>query len=183
MPIPPIEWSDFSWEAFATLTTGALAVAGAIVVGLRQASIQQRQADISSRQVHLDELSLRNDLFDRRFVVYEATRRYLGDITRHADRPSDTQIEYNFVVAMDQSKFIFQEHVYTGLRELYEKTLSFFALKSVMTATFDREGHYGNGNPEKEYECMQWMANRQVTLSDLFGIDMKLAPLRMDVEE
>ena len=58
----PIYWSAFSWEAFATLATGLAAVGGAVWILMRQ----QLSLD---RQVELQELKLRSDLFDRRFVV------------------------------------------------------------------------------------------------------------------
>jgi hypothetical protein len=97
-----IAWTDFSWEAFATLATGIGAVVAAIVVGLRQAGISDRQSRILERQVGLDELKLRSDLFDRRFAVYEATRKFVGHIMAHASEP-DQQTQSEFLVALDQA--------------------------------------------------------------------------------
>lgn len=44
------EWLPFSWEAFATIFTGLAAVVGAIVIGLKQSKIAQKQADIQESQ-------------------------------------------------------------------------------------------------------------------------------------
>ena len=43
---PPIYWNQFSWEAFATLATGILAVAAAAWVGYGQLKLQRRQTEL-----------------------------------------------------------------------------------------------------------------------------------------
>jgi hypothetical protein len=45
-----VEWLPFSWEAFATIFTGLAAVVGAVVIGLKQSKIAQKQADIQDAQ-------------------------------------------------------------------------------------------------------------------------------------
>jgi hypothetical protein len=42
----PIAWSELSWEAFATLATGVLAVAAAAWVGAGQLRLQRRQTEL-----------------------------------------------------------------------------------------------------------------------------------------
>ncbi|KAK0359583.1 hypothetical protein LTR94_030741 [Friedmanniomyces endolithicus] len=54
-----------SWEAFATILTGVLAVGAATFVGVRQHQTIQRQADIQA-------LALNASLFDRRMVIVTA---------------------------------------------------------------------------------------------------------------
>ena len=68
-----IAWCSLTWEAFATLLTGGLAVGAATVVGVRQLAI-------SRRQIALEEHKFRVDLFDERFAVYEFVRKWLGFI-------------------------------------------------------------------------------------------------------
>lgn len=53
-----------SWEAFATLLTGLVAIAAAYLVGLRQAKILERQAEIEA-------IKVRVELFDRRMKIVE----------------------------------------------------------------------------------------------------------------
>lgn len=176
-----IDWSAFTWEAFATLATGAMAVAGAVWVGLRQVGIAHQQVEIGAKQTaimeqqtHLGELTLRHDLFERRTSVYQAVNAFLAHVMRHADYP-ERDIEAAFVQAMLNSRFLFPERVYEGLQEIWEHMLSFRALKSTMKATYEAEGHYGDGNPEREEQQLLWLVERLQTLPNLFGEEMRLA--------
>lgn len=69
-----IFWQEFSWEAFATLSTGLATVAAAGVLGARQISIARRQTEISAAQsdndvqLRLQELRMAL-LYDRRACV------------------------------------------------------------------------------------------------------------------
>lgn len=60
-----MEFDYVSWEAFATILTGVLAVGAATFVGLRQHQTIRRQADIQA-------LALNASLFDRRMVIVAA---------------------------------------------------------------------------------------------------------------
>ena len=88
-----IDWCAFTWGAFATLVTGLGAVAGAVTIGLKQ--------------VRLQGLTVRSNLFDRRFTNYEAVRNFLVDILRR-NGESDLEIQRKFFVARRESRFLFQ---------------------------------------------------------------------------
>lgn len=99
--------------------TGALAVGAAVLVGLRQAKIMAEQTAIANRQVELEVLKLRSDLFDRRVQVYESAHRWLGTILQTAAAPEgDMRREYGR--AMDRAKFLFRPQVYARMKELWD---------------------------------------------------------------
>lgn len=175
-----IDFYSFTWEAFATLFAGIAAVVGAVYVGVRQVGISRAQKDIAGRQteilakqVGLDELKLRAELFDKRFAVYEATRAMIGATLALAQEP-EREIELAFRVAKDQATFLFQPSVSEGLQEIWKKLNSFFALNSVMSQSYRTQGHYGDGNSERERELLTWLADRQANLSELFGDELRL---------
>jgi hypothetical protein len=172
--VPQIYWSTFSWEAFATLATGASAVLAALVVGLKQSSIADRQSQILERQTHLEELKLRSDLFNRRFSVYQSTRKFCASIMAHAAEPEEV-VKQEFLTALDQSKFIFRQDVYVDLQDLWKRSCRFFATKSVMQHQFETTGDYGQENIEREHEYLTWLMARLDNLSDLFGDEAKLS--------
>lgn len=162
-----IAWCDFTWEAFATLITGLSAVGGAVWVGSRQVIIQQKQAEIQLRQTQLQEAELRSELFDRRYRVYERVKKFMTEILQKADDPEEiTQREY--LVAMGESRFLFHDNVRQGLDEIWENWTKFHVLKVTMKRTYDLEGHYGEGNPDREYEALKWFNERFKTLPELF---------------
>lgn len=160
-------WSCFTWDAFATLLTGVLAVAGAVWVGLRQTKILDRQT-------RLADLTFKSDLFEKRAAVFEATAEFLAEILRQAAYP-DRDREVAFIHAMGQARFLFGAGVHDGLEEIRKRALNLAALKREMESTFAREGHYGDGNPDREYELLRWFDERFRTLTDLFGDALRLA--------
>ena len=82
-----VAWSDFSWEAFATLVTGTLAVGGAVMVGLRQAKIAARQSEIlaeqSAQQFRLGLQNTQISLLQRRSDCINRARELVGEWFTH----------------------------------------------------------------------------------------------------
>ena len=67
-----INWSQFSWEAFATLVTGALAVAAAWWVGRNQIKIQHRQIKLIENDLKIQLLETRTDCVNDMREIYHA---------------------------------------------------------------------------------------------------------------
>lgn len=178
-----IDWQGLSWEAFATLLTGLAAVVAAVIVGLRQAAIQReqvavaaRQTQILDRQTALAELSLRKDLFEKRYEVYRATNNLLVKALQEGGFVDyNDPIQQPFLMAKDAAKFLFRPSVEVGLQEIWSKVCEGTAVHKDMSAIFKREGHYGEGNPEKQRDISNWLDERLRTLSELFGEELKLS--------
>jgi hypothetical protein len=184
-----IEWTAFTWEAFATLVTGILAVIAAVVIGVRQsgiasaqtdiagrqADIAGRQAEILQKQVALDELKLRADLFEKRFAVYDATRHILSQAIQDSKRPArGDERETAFLIAKDQATFLFRPSVSDDLHSIWMSICASQAVRAEMDANFARDRDYGEGLPEKQLNHSLWQAERLRTLSDVFGDELKL---------
>ncbi|MBA4163506.1 MAG: hypothetical protein C0510_02555 [Erythrobacter sp.] len=161
-----IDWDAFSWEAFATLVTGVVAVAAAFVVGRRQLTIHEQQT-------RLQELELRSDLFDRRYAVYEKVRQFLLYIMQHAQYP-ELELEQSFLTAMGESKFLFGDKVQGALQEIWKRALAYRVLKVEMARIYQAEGHYGDGNPQREFDATSWLSSQFRALPDLFD-ELKLS--------
>ena len=169
-----------TWDALATFVTGLGAVAGAVVVGLRQVGITReqtaiaaRQADILREQTKLARLGFHETMFDRRMAVYDDVNLFLSHILRHAASPPQ-ETEQAFLEASRRARFLFRTDVNEGLSELWKKACAFHALKAEMLHTIQTEGHYGEGNPDKESEMLQWFAKRLEKLPELFGDELQL---------
>lgn len=158
--MPQVYWQQFTWEAFATLTTGILAVAAAYRVGRKQADIQLRQAKIQ-------ESALRSDLFERRYKVFEKAEQFIREIIQHADDPT-AQTQQEFLVAMGEARFLFSPKVRGELEEIWKRWAGFHALKVTMNHLHRTEGHYGDGNPERERIELDWFVQRSSALPNVF---------------
>jgi hypothetical protein len=161
-----IDWCAFTWEAFATLATGLAAVVAAYLIGRRQVQIQQAQT-------HLQERSLRFQLLDRRYSVFDRTEALLLEIVRTAKGPS-RECERNFLIAKGEARFLFDNSVLIGLQEIWEKSVGYDALCQEMERIYREHGHYGEGNPKRNHDQILWISNRLGTLPELFD-SMKLA--------
>lgn len=128
-------WIDrwkFDWPSFATLTTGLLAVGGAIYIGIQQITITRSQVDIAhkqteimSRQVDiaskqttimgqqasLQQLTLKADLYEKRLKVYTDVRDY-ADTLSNAGKKIPYETKNNFLISLESSKFLFNTDVY-----------------------------------------------------------------------
>lgn len=149
----PIYWCAFDWQSFSTLMTGGLAVLAAFVVGLKQTGIQHRQTKIQ-------EAMLRSDLFDRRYKVFERAEQFIREILQSADDPSP-EAQRDFIIAIGESRFLFEPRVKDGLDEIYGKWADFHALKA------------SEQNPKNELIAQKWFYERFRSLPDLFD-EMKL---------
>jgi hypothetical protein len=155
-----IDWCGFTWEAFATLATGLAAVGAAVFIGTRQAEIQKVQAGIQS-------LALRSDLFDRRYRVYERTQKFVGIICRTGDAP-DHDLDGQFLMAMGESKFLFDANVVSGLGEIWSNACSYAAIKGEMRRLDDKGAHIEPGLLQRERDLFSWFSDRLMSLPELF---------------
>jgi hypothetical protein len=168
-----IVWTDFTWEAFATLVTGLSAVAAATFVGLRQVGIASRQSQILDRQVALADLGLREKLFERRFAIYEATKIYLLHIVQHADEPN-ADTKRAFQVALNEAEFLFSADVHARLTSLWKDAEKFFYYHRQSRHIFDTAGHYGDF-PGKEHALLVVFSDHLLKLGEFFGDELKLS--------
>ena len=155
-----IAWLDFTWEAFATLTTGLSAVGAAVYVGRKQSEIQRTQ-------VALQSIALRSDLFERRYEVFDRVKNFIVEIVRTADS-TNREIEQQFLIAMGEAKFLFDESVVSSLDEVWKKACEYHALKRTMEHAYRTERHYGEGNPQREHDSIVWFSERLKTLPSTF---------------
>tara|TARA_R110002051_G_scaffold75897_1_gene138388 strand:- start:12376 stop:12846 length:471 start_codon:yes stop_codon:yes gene_type:complete len=148
-----VAWCSFSWEAFATLATGLLAVGAAVWIGLKQMSITRRQ-------VALENIKLRSELYDRRMEIYGATREWF-DAFLQAGHTPDGDRRQRFVDAVYTSEFLFRPEVSQRLRAWYDL--------GVRHAMQER----ANQN-EPALETAKQLIDASNTLHDLFGPDMRV---------
>ena len=159
--IPPL--TGMSWEAAATFTTGFLAVLGAAFVGLRQAGI-------SRALVRLEELKLREALFERRFF-------FLDGFNSYAERIADDQVIDSadmevFLRSAREAGLIFSTDVYRAFSRAREAVERFAYAKADATG---REDH--NGAEVRTYREARMAM--QTALSDFNAVaarEMRLTP-------
>lgn len=84
--IPPMKFDYLTWEAFATLITGCLAVYAAYRIGVRQTNIVARQTDIQR-------LALNASLFDKRMVIVDAFAKHKNALTWKPEEIESTRIK------------------------------------------------------------------------------------------
>jgi hypothetical protein len=114
-----VAWCDFSWEAFATLTTGIFAVIGASTIGYLQMKILNRQAAIAASQVELEKIKLRSELYDKRAQVYEATREWFDAFFELGHMPLDERNK-TYREAIGIAEFLFRPAVAVQLRAWFD---------------------------------------------------------------
>ena len=168
-----VDWEAFTWEAFATLMTGASAVIGAVCIGIRQSAISHRQTEILHRQVSIEELRLRSELFDRRFAVYEATEAYLA----HAidiDGPPSRDIEQVFFDAKKRASFLFSATTQATLKEIATTGAELMSVGSKLRRTNHLDGTPDWDLSQRQQSCLEELSIHYENLAVAFGGDMQL---------
>lgn len=170
------------WAAIIGLFGGFLALAGAVIVGLRQTAILAHQTDlqakIASASLEVEQLKLRTDLFDRRFAVYEATRNWLL-FTESNERPpglkhwKEGQLYRDFQAARDVARFVFPRNVFDTLEAI---RLLGNDLASVIHR-MDKDDEVGPAL-EEHLRLMTDVRCHIDQMRDLFGAEMNLSSLR-----
>jgi len=188
----PINLCAFTWEAFSTLVTGITAVAGAVVIGLkqlkitsqqtliaeRQADVASRQAEILSHQVQVDRAALRASLFDRRLAVYKACKSYIREaMMLRTDFGASLDASAELARQLEQAEFLFAGEVRERLRAAAEEADSLLSEREAL-----RDLRVGKDvvTPEmaaqekKVREMSQTLRDKLGELSQAMGDEMKL---------
>ena len=160
-----IDWCAVTWEAFATLVTGFLAVGGAFLIGRMQMKIQEKQ-------VGLQDLALRSDLFERRYSVYERVRDLIILAMRLVENP-DRETEQKFLAAKGEAKFLFDDAVVSDVDEIWEKKCELDALLGDMRNIYATTGKNCDDHSERKLVALNWFDKRLKSLPELFH-EMKL---------
>lgn len=119
------------------LIGGLLAVAAAVVVGLRQSEILTRQTDVANRMAEVEELRLKSELYDRRIAVYTGVSQMIEFVQGHGRTPRDkttgrlglgkneAEIVNQFYAALSSAHFLFPS---ATNQELHNIAAMLFAL-------------------------------------------------------
>ncbi len=119
-----IEWTAFSWEAFATLVTGLAAVGAAWRVGSRQMAILEQQNSLKEQE-------LRISLLQQRLEVYDAVKAFLDAVCSSSKLPAP-DVVLEFKKARTNARFLFSEEINDLLKNISTKSmqLDFFTQKN-----------------------------------------------------
>ncbi|CAL1690640.1 hypothetical protein MMB232_00772 [Brevundimonas subvibrioides] len=173
------------WQAWATLGTGILAVGGAVFVGLRQADIQGRQVTIQNRLAGIEELKLRQALFEDRIEVYDATREFLAQIVTHAAVPglskndnvevrdADMRLQQAFIEAIDRSRFLFRPSVSATLTDLWKTAVQINFHQKMQGDRFGAEDH--GKHVDGEFRELKKVQAAHADLAAIFGDELTLS--------
>lgn len=183
------------WAALIGLLVGLATVGAAFVVGLRQTLIMRDQTRIQKRQVviaeHALDLELRKvnvDLFDKRFEVYEAARKFLSFMLTHGNAPGwnlkiegvaaeeQMELQTNFLVGMDKARFLFVPAVRTGLEEIlsWADVIHYQQWEDHDLRDGETDDQLKVRNINAYVAFRKKMSDRLATLADVFGDELKL---------
>jgi hypothetical protein len=154
----PIAWCDFSWEAAA----GFSAVVAAVIVGLRQVGI-------ANRQIELAEQANRVSLFELRFGIFERTQRFVTK--SQTDKEFDWQgWTREFAQAQNEAVFLFDERVQMALEEIWQNSVALDVVRRKMRHDMEDQREYDKYDIEQENKLLKWLSKRLNSLSELFEV-------------
>jgi hypothetical protein len=106
------------------------------------------------------------DLFDRRWSVYIATRKFLSELAAHAGVSEDARVE--FLIGIRGAKWLFDDRIDAYLyKELHRQALALNALNSILEPNVAE--HERPANAKKKYETMLWVVDQDAITDAMFG--------------
>jgi hypothetical protein len=107
---------------------------------------------------------LRLDLFDRRYKVYEATRKFLGLILRNG---AFTDLELTeFELATSDAKFLFGDDVVQWLEEIRKRALHLRTTQKLLSRP--RDDHEVAKRAQAEHDDLLWLTDEIATMKSVF---------------
>ncbi|WP_313573516.1 hypothetical protein [Brevundimonas sp.] len=178
-----VDFTQLTWEAVVAF----VAVIAAFFVGLRQADIQKRQAQIADVQA-------RATLWQARLDVYDATRAYLSYIALKGAVPgrqtaaasmthgalTAPEIGEAFNTALDRSQFLFQRNVHAELRTIAEEADQLATLRASPDIFYEPT----KGPMESKAAALrQLLVERHKNVAAIFGDELKLSASQLEQRE
>lgn len=148
---------DPHWTAYlAALLTPTVAIFGSV---------------IAYRQWRIAQNKLKFELFDRRFSLYEASRKLLGSIMT-SGKAKDEEI-FKFCVATREAKWLLNIAVATYLeKELYHKAIKLQALQAELQGV--PVGSERSANVQEQLEIKEWFIAQYEVLDEKFSPFLEL---------
>jgi hypothetical protein len=134
-----------------------IAPSATLVVGLSVAYI-------AWQQWQLERSKLRLDLFDRRYKVFDATRKFLAVIVRDS-RFEDSQL-FEFEVGTSDAEFLFASDVVDYLAEIRRRANDMRTHQKVHAPM--PEGDYCSRHVQAEHDQLQWLGDQLTAMTKTF---------------
>jgi Na+-transporting NADH:ubiquinone oxidoreductase subunit NqrC len=125
---------------------------------------------IAAEQKRLADIRLRNDLFDRRLKIYDATKKILQQAVSERDLGGDKFI--NFAIETNEAAFFFSQNIIDYIDEISKTIADMRVQQSIYIENSDQT------SLKKTHELQIWCANQLTkrTLLQTFKPEMGLEP-------
>lgn len=125
---------------------------------------------IAWQQHRTNKEKLKLDLFDKRFDVYDATKKYLSKITAEGNVSNDDLAD--FLIATNKSYFLFGQDIEKYLNELYLKGVDLnYTQKQIRSGRLIDEAN--TKVVEKDHETFTWLTDQLTKSKSVFGKYMR----------
>lgn len=133
-------------------------------------------AYIAWQQYRIQHHSLRNQLYERRYVVFKAFMSFLSEIMRRGK--SDYQRVSQFYAEASEADFLFPVSIAQKRDELYEKAIDLTTLNERMYPSDGSEGlpvgEERSAVAKEANELLKWFVGEIPKTKELFKTEMKI---------
>jgi hypothetical protein len=105
------------------------------------------------QQVRIARVKLQHDLYDQRFAVFQAARKFLAEVLTHR-RPSDEEIRL-YVIGTADAGFLLNEDIATYLEEIRKRGSRLGAIQETLKPL--PVGNERSALVQQEQELFSWM--------------------------
>lgn len=128
---------EVDWGAWATFFTGCAAVIAALIVGLRQAKIQEQQATIAARVASTEEARIRLELFEKRYAFVIVLNKFVSRV--RSKRDFWTEEDSAFLDESRRAEYLFPRETKAIIDRLWNLAADYQATTDMMTSRIPGE--------------------------------------------
>jgi hypothetical protein len=133
---------------------------------------------IAALQWHVADNKLRLDLFDRRYKVYEATRKFLAVITREAAFAQSQLIEFD--IGTSDAEFLFRADVAAYLAEIRKRALHMRTARQLLESPCASDDERSR-HAQAEHDDLLWLGDQITAMTKNFAPYLGFANVRSRV--
>jgi len=121
-------------------------------------------------QYRLNRAKHRHDLFDRRYVMYEAIRNFIGGVLTSGRATTEKRLA--FLVSTNGARFVFDKTITKYMEEIHSKAVDLHTLQSESEGM--PQGEERTRNVDAERDIKEWFSAQLSGLEERFSSYLEL---------
>ncbi len=143
------------------------------IIAFKQLKIQKEVYSIQRKQLEIEEMANKMNLYEKRYKIYEATKEFLFVLIVNLEFPN-VKVYQNFIKETDSHVFIFNDEILLYMIDLKKKSKNLNILTKKINDESKKEVPNFGKLLENRNEITDWLFLQEGEIEEKFGKYLKL---------